>query len=143
MDNKRYVGVLVKCKDKVLLCKRNANGSYPGMWSIPAGKLESDESTMDAAKREFFEETAIDIDDEKLTFIGLIPRHTRDGKKTKGLMYVYIWEPKEEIMPDLENAIDGEEHTDAKYFSLNEIDPLTTGMYLHRLIEIILEKEKK
>jgi 8-oxo-dGTP pyrophosphatase MutT (NUDIX family) len=142
MDNKRYVGVLVKCKDKVLLCKRNANGSYPGMWSIPAGKLESEESTMNAAKREFFEETAIDIDDEKLTFIGLIPRHTRDGKKVKGLMYVYIWEPKEEVMPDLENAIDGEEHTDAKYFSLNDIDPLSTGTYLHRLIEIILEKQK-
>ena len=142
MDDKRYVGVLVKCKDKVLLCKRNANGSYPGMWSIPAGKLESDESTMNAAKREFFEETAIDIDDEKLTFIGLIPRHTRDGKKVKGLMYVYIWEPKEEVMPDLENAIDGEEHTDAKYFSLNDIDPLSTGTYLHRLIEIILEKQK-
>lgn len=142
MDNKRYVGVLVKCKDKVLLCKRNANGSYPGMWSIPAGKLETEESTMEAAKREFYEETAIDIDDEKISFVGLIPRHTRDGKKIKGLMYVYIWEPKEEVMPDLENAIDGEEHTDCKYFELKEIDPMSTGTYLHRLIEIVLEKQK-
>ena len=140
METKRYVGVLVKCKDKVLLCKRNANGSFPGMWSIPAGKLEDDESTMDAAKREFFEETAIDIDDEKLTFVGLIPRHTRDGKKVKGLMYVYLLETEKEIMPDLKNAIDGEEHTDAKYFTLKEIDPMTSGTYLHRLIEIILEK---
>ena len=140
METKRYVGVLVKCKDKVLLCKRNANGSFPGMWSIPAGKLEDEESTMDAAKREFFEETAIDIDDEKLTFVGLIPRHTRDGKKVKGLMYVYLFETEKEIMPDLENAIDGEEHTDAKYFTLKEIDPMTSGTYLHRLIEIILEK---
>jgi 8-oxo-dGTP pyrophosphatase MutT (NUDIX family) len=142
MDNKRYVGVLVKCKDKVLLCKRNVNGSYPGMWSIPAGKLESEESTMEAAKREFYEETAIDIDNEKITFIGLIPRHTRDGKKIKGLMYVYIYEPSEEIIPDLENAIDGEEHTDCKYFDLKEIDPMSTGTYLHRLIEIVLEKQK-
>jgi len=140
METKRYVGVLVKCKDKVLLCKRNANGSFPGMWSIPAGKLEDEESTMDAAKREFFEETAIDIDDKKLTFVGLIPRHTRDGKKVKGLMYVYLLETEKEIIPDLENAIDGEEHTDAKYFTLKEIDPMTSGTYLHRLIEIILEK---
>lgn len=140
MDTKRYVGVLVKCKDKVLLCKRNDNGSFPGMWSIPAGKVEDEESTMDAAKREFFEETAIDIDDEKLTFIGLIPRHTRDGKKIKGLMYVYLFEVNEEIIPDLENAIDGEEHTDCGYFSIGEIDPMTSGTYLHRLIEIILEK---
>ena len=39
MDTKRYVGVVVKCNNKVLLCKRNNQGSFPGMWSIPAGKL--------------------------------------------------------------------------------------------------------
>lgn len=140
MDNKRYVGVLVKCKDKVLLCKRNSQGILPGMWSIPAGKLEDAESTMDAAKREFFEETAIDIDDKTLTFIGLIPRHTRDGKKVKGLMYVYLLNTDEEIMPDLINAIDGTEHTECGYFPIGEITAETSGTYLHRLIEIILEK---
>jgi len=142
MDTKRYVGVLVKCKDKVLLCKRNASGSFPGMWSLPAGKLEGEETTMDAAKREFFEETSIDIDNEKLTFIGLIPRHTRDGKKIKGLMYVYLFNTEEEIKPDLVNAIDGEEHTECRFFSLGEVDPMSSGTYLHRLIEIILGKEK-
>ena len=40
---KRYVGVLVKHNDSVLLCKRNNKGSLPGVWSIPAGKLEDGE----------------------------------------------------------------------------------------------------
>ena len=59
MDKKRYVGVAVICNNKLLLCKRNNQGSFPGMWSIPAGKLEENEDTQDGAKREFFEETNI------------------------------------------------------------------------------------
>ena len=140
MDKKRYSGVVVKCNNKVLLCKRNNQGSFPGMWSIPAGKMEENEESRDAAKREFFEETAIDIDNQELTFVGLLPRHTRDGKKVKGFMYVYLLNSDSEIEPDFENAIDGEEHTEWKYFSLNEIEETKTGTYLYRLLEIILEK---
>jgi len=139
MEKKRYVGVMVKCKDKVLLCKRNNLGSFPGMWSIPGGKLEENETPMDGAKREFLEETNVNINDKEITFIGLIPRHTRDGKKVKGLMYVYLLEVEEPIIPDLVNAIDGEEHTDSGYFTLDEIKPETSGDYFHRLAEIILK----
>lgn len=139
MENKRYVGVMVKCKDKILLCKRNNEGSFPGMWSIPAGKLEENETTQEGAKREFFEETAIDISNEELKFIGLIPRHTRDGKKLKGLMYVYLLETDHELEPDFDLAIDGEEHTDWKYFTSIQIKPENTGEYMHKLAEIILK----
>jgi 8-oxo-dGTP diphosphatase len=139
MEKKRYVGVMVKCKDKVLLCKRNNLGSFPGMWSIPGGKLEENETPMEGAKREFFEETDTNINDKEITFIGLIPRHTRDGKKVKGLMYVYLLEVEEPIIPDLINAIDGEEHTESGYFTIDEIKPETSGDYFHRLAEIILK----
>ena len=111
MDKKRYTGVIVKHKDKILLCKRNNQGSFPGMWSIPGGKLEEGETTKEGAMREFFEETNVDISNEELTFVGMIPRHTRDGKKIKGLMYVYLLKVDNPIHPDLINAIDGEEHT--------------------------------
>jgi ADP-ribose pyrophosphatase YjhB (NUDIX family) len=138
MEKKRYVGVMVKCKDKVLLCKRNNQGSFPGMWSIPGGKLEENETTQEGAKREFLEETAVDISDADLQFIGLIPRHTRDGKKIKGLMYVYQLNVETEIEPDLENAIDGEEHTDWGYFNLREIKMENTGEYMYKLAELVL-----
>jgi len=68
MDKKRYVGVAVKCKNKLLLCN---------------------------------------VDDE--------------------------------IIPDLVNAIDGEEHTDAKYFPIEEIRVETSGEYLCKLAEILLK----
>jgi 8-oxo-dGTP diphosphatase len=139
MEKKRYVGVMVKCKDKVLLCKRNNMGSFPGMWSIPGGKMEENETPIEGAKREFLEETDVNINDKEIKLIGLIPRHTRDGKKVKGLMYVYLLEVEEPIIPDLVNAIDGEEHTDSGYFTLDEIKPETSGDYFHRLAEIILQ----
>jgi 8-oxo-dGTP pyrophosphatase MutT (NUDIX family) len=139
MDKKRYVGIAVKCNNKVLLCKRNHEGSYPGMWSIPAGKLEDDEETVDGAKREFLEETNIDLSNEKLKFVGLVPRHTRDGKKVKGLMYVYLHECDKELEPDFENAVDGDEHSDWKYFSLPQIEIGKTGTYLYKLLETILK----
>ena len=139
MDKKRYVGVAVKCNGKLLLCKRNNEGSFPGMWSIPGGKLEENETTQEGAKREFFEETAIDIDDKEITFVGVIPRHTRDGKKIKGLMYVYLLEVETCLEPDLVNAIDGEEHTDWGYFSHDEVTPEKSGEYMHKLAEVILK----
>lgn len=138
MEKKRYTGVIVKYKDKILLCKRNNQGSFPGMWSIPGGKLEENETTQQGAKREFFEETDVNIDNSELTFVGLIPRHTRDGKKVKGLMYVYLLNVEKPIIPDLENAIDGEEHTECGYFTIDEIKPETSGEYLHKLAEIVL-----
>lgn len=139
MDKKTYTGVMVKCGDKILLCKRNNQGSFPGMWSIPGGKLEEGESTQEGAKREFFEETAVDIDDLELKFVGLIPRHTRDGKKVKGIMYVYLLEVDKEIHPDLEHAMDGEEHTDWGYFPINEISVEKSGEYMYKIAEIILK----
>ncbi len=139
MDKKTYTGVVVKCDNKVLLAKRNNQGAFPGMWSIFGGKLEEGESTMEGAKREFFEETSVDIKGKDLKFVGLIPRHTRDGKKIKGLMYVYLLEVETCVEPDLGSAIDGEEHTEWKYFDLNEIESEKTGQYMYKLLEIILQ----
>jgi len=139
MDKKRYVGVAVKCKGKLLLCKRNNQGSFPGMWSIPGGKLDENETTQEGAKREFFEETAVDIDGKEISFVGVIPRHTRDGKKIKGLMYVYLLEVENCIEPDFANAIDGEEHTDWGYFTSDEVTPEKSGEHMYKLAKIILK----
>lgn len=139
MESKRYAGVLVKCGDKVLLCKRNNLGSFPGMWSIPGGKMEEGENSQDSAKREFVEETAVDISDRNIKFIGLLPRHTRDGKKVKGMMYVYQLDTDQPIEPDFAAAKDGEEHTEWKYFKIDEIDFRQCGEFMYKLIEIVLQ----
>ncbi len=135
---KRYAGVLVKVGNEVLLCKRNNEGELPGVWSIPAGKLNNSESAAIGARREFFEETNIDIEG-KLELIGFITRKNRDGSRNKGLMYVFLWEVNEKVYPDLDNAQDGEEHTECGFFGLENI-PVDKNDQLYKLIENILTK---
>lgn len=139
MDKKRYAGVVVKHNDKILFCKRNSKNSFPGMWSIPGGSMEEGEESQAAAKREFYEETNIDIYGQNLDYIGVIPRHTRDGKRVKGYMYLYQLNTEEPIMPDLQNAIDGEEHTECKYLSSKQIKPELTGEALYKVAKNILK----
>ena len=77
---KRYAGVLVKNKNKVLLCKRAPKESMPGVWSIPSGHIEEGESPLDGAFREFEEETNIKLPN-KLQLIGFINRYKKDKTK--------------------------------------------------------------
>lgn len=139
IKTKRYAGVVVKCGDKILLCKRSSNENFPNMWSIPAGHLEKNETIQDCAKREFFEETNLNVNDYDLKFIGLVPRYTKNGNDVKGLMYVYLLEVDDQINPDLDLAKDGHEHTECGYFSINEIDEYSTGTQLYKLIQNILK----
>lgn len=140
MENiNRYSGVLIKHDDKVLLCKRNNKGSLPGAWSIPAGKIEGIETPKQGAVREFYEETNIELSD-KIKLIGFINRTNRSGEKNKGLMYVFLSEVGEEVYPDLENAKDGEEHTECGYFSLEKIPIEDKNDQLSKIIKNILSK---
>lgn len=138
MVGKRYSGVIVKCKDKFLSCKRNGKSPLLSSWSIPGGKIEKNETSLDAAKREFFEETNIDISDEELTFTGVLTRKDRENKKLKGYMYTYFFEVDDEIYPDLESAIDGDEHTECEYFSMKDIDGVNMDENLKKMIRLIM-----
>lgn len=137
MNVKRYVGVVVKNGNRFLICKRNDVELGQGEWSIPAGKVEDNENLENSAKREFFEETASNINDYELSFAGMIPRNTRDGGKMKGLMYVYKIETENPINVDLEEAIDGHEHTAWGYYTLDEMKNMKISVFLYKLFEFI------
>lgn len=59
------VGVIRDQQDRVLIAKRAAAQHQGGLWEFPGGKVESGESVLDALKREFKEEVALDIHDAK------------------------------------------------------------------------------
>lgn len=136
---KRYSGVIVKCKNEVLMCKRSGSVDYPGAWSIPAGKLGGKESPAKGAKREFFEETNFRIKSD-LRLCGFVNRKSRDGKRDKGLMYVFLYEVEEKIYPDLINAKDGEEHTECGYYNIENLPIEEENDQLYTLIKNILLK---
>ena len=52
--------VYVKKDDKILMVQENKD-SKKGKWNMPAGKLEDNETVIDAAIRETKEETKIDV----------------------------------------------------------------------------------
>ena len=137
---KRYSGVIVKCGDEVLLCKRNSTGSLPGQWSIPGGNLGKNEHPMDGVQREFEEETNYTLDND-LKLVGFVKRYNRDGSEIKGLMYVFLMETDEKINPDLENAVDGDEHSECSYFNINNLPFDDKSDQLYRLITRILKKD--
>ena len=54
-------GCYIEIENKLLLLKY-AQGSESGRWGVPAGKVEGDETPIEAAKRELFEETGISLE---------------------------------------------------------------------------------
>jgi len=136
---RKYVGVLVKHKEEFLLCKRSPKTkSLPGMWSIPAGKLEVYESTHEGAKREFFEETNISIINKKIKILDIIDRYSRDGSRINGQFYVFLLESPDRLVPDLVNAIDGDEHTECGYFIVEELDGMNIDDKLKNIIKSLV-----
>ena len=55
----KYGGVIVRCYNKVLLCKRNAEGSLPGHWSCPAGSIEEGENPLDGSIENFLKKLTL------------------------------------------------------------------------------------
>lgn len=66
------VGVLPQYKEQILLCKR-AIEPQKGRWTLPAGFLENDESTLEGALRECFEEANAKVVDSELYALYDIP----------------------------------------------------------------------
>jgi ADP-ribose pyrophosphatase YjhB (NUDIX family) len=74
-------GMLFNRHQQVLLIKRNQPPAQ-GLWSIPGGKLEPGESLVDACRREFYEETNLDVEVKKI--VAVVER------RLEGFHYVII-----------------------------------------------------
>ncbi len=57
-NRKSAAGIAFLCKEdnSIFLCKRSLDSSFPNTWSIPGGKIQDNESPIDAAIREVIEE---------------------------------------------------------------------------------------
>jgi 8-oxo-dGTP diphosphatase len=55
------VGILMRADGDVLLAQRPEGKPYAGYWEFPGGKVEAEESILEALKREFVEELGIEV----------------------------------------------------------------------------------
>lgn len=102
------VGAVIFSDNKVLCAQRNENMSLPLMWEFPGGKVEQDESEVDALKREINEEMLCDLEvGDKITStayeydFGIVNLHTYKCKlkekmptltEHKSIKWLYIHE---------------------------------------------------
>ncbi len=55
------IAAVVERDGKFLVCRRPAHKRHGDLWEFPGGKVEDDESFLDAAKRELEEELALKV----------------------------------------------------------------------------------
>jgi len=119
---KESAGIIVKVKDKCLVCQRASENTEPGKWAIPMGGIEPNEDPKEAAYREFIEEMGAEITDD-IVSVGKINRYNKFGVQ-KSILHVFLYETNQKVIPNLENAIDGFEHSQCQYMGKNEISEL-------------------
>lgn len=100
VEMKATVSSAVLKDGKVLMLKRpDCCHSFPGMWSLVAGKIEDGEAPVDAAVREIKEETGLTVGEPDAS---LSPIYVREGK--------VLWQvhPFLFIMDEAEPVLNGE-----------------------------------
>lgn len=133
---KQSAGIIVKVNDKCLVCKRTAEINEPSRWAIPMGGIEEGEDPKEAAYREFYEEMGVPVN-EDIKSLGKINRLNKLGL-VKTILHVFLLDTDNEITPDLENAMDGFEHTECDYMTLEEIQGLNMSSGIKEVLTEVL-----
>jgi 8-oxo-dGTP pyrophosphatase MutT (NUDIX family) len=110
----RAAGILILDKDgKALFVRRGPGGDSPGMWCVPGGRLEDDETALEAAVRETEEEAGYKADPEKLV---LWTRRVAP-RETTGPVPAPV-KPGDQVEPPLDS-----DDVDFTTFLLRGVDP--------------------
>lgn len=56
------VGAVIEREGLILCAQRGPNGSLPGLWEFPGGKIEAGETPQEALRREIDEELLCDVE---------------------------------------------------------------------------------
>jgi len=56
------VGAVIEREGLILCAQRGPNGSLPGLWEFPGGKIETGETPQEALRREIDEELLCDVE---------------------------------------------------------------------------------
>ncbi len=112
------VGTVVVKGQKVLLIRRGKEPGF-GIWTLPGGRVNLGERTMDAAKRETKEETGLDVNIECLFEVLDIILTEENGRvKFHYFLLDYLARPTGGALKAQSDALD------ARFFSAEELESL-------------------
>lgn len=121
-------GILADKDGRVLLQLRGDKKT----WAIPGGAMELGESTLDTAKREFFEETGIKV--EAVRFLNVYSHFEEvypNGDEVQTIVMIYEFKALNDFdISDFHN----EETLRLRFFSEEEIAELESVSDRHRLM---------
>ena len=69
----RVAGCLIEHEGQILILHRSKVETAPSLWGLPAGKVEKDETDLQAIIREVNEETGIKLNPESIELAGELP----------------------------------------------------------------------
>jgi len=117
--------------NKVLLVKESTDG----LWTLPGGYADVGISPKENVIKEIWEEATLKISQASLYGIRYKARHDYDPDVRDFYKLFFLCECNAESEP----AADGVETTDAGYFALDELPPLSTGRVLTKDIQDAFE----
>lgn len=110
-----FSGVVLRHGSHFLLIQRQSNAKYwPLYWGFPGGKVEENESPLDAAIRETMEEIGVWISPESIISQIEINAKYIDGDRKNILFLMEVWDGTPE---NLEPKI----HKTCQWFTLDEL----------------------
>lgn len=121
-------GILADNEGKVLMQLRGDKKT----WAIPGGTMELGESSLDTCKREFLEETGIEVEATRLlnvytNFEEVYP----NGDAVQTVVFIYELKAISEITIE---GFHNEETLELRYFSREEMEQLESVSAKHRLM---------
>ncbi len=108
----RAVAGILQKENKILITERPLHKPYAGYWEFPGGKIEANETSLHALKRELQEELGIFVNDAEFWF-----EHTHQYPDKK--VFLEIWR-----VADFTGEPEGKEEQKLCWIMPNEIPSL-------------------
>ena len=114
---KRSVGIACWHGDRVLIAKRKGTTYYSGFWGFPGGKIEHQETPLQAAQRELEEETGLLLDPCQFEIMDCICSHVNP---CTAKCFIFETEIDPSKLDDITNMEQNKSH-DWEWHHLNKV----------------------
>lgn len=142
LPNQRFhvgvYGILIH-ENKILLIKKS-RGAYKGVYDLPGGSIEFGEKVEEALKREFIEETGINL--ESQTFVGhgeYFCEYLNDSNEPRELHHLGLYYKVAAVFDKIKVGPDGQDSLGAEFIEIEKLGQVKIAQIALPIIEKVLK----